>query len=619
MRLRTTLILLLTMVGILSAGTVGVMSYVESLQALQTRSVRQLTAARDLRADQVEDYFRHIRHQLVTQAENPTTAAAMQAFAKGFSDKRAVLAGDTTPLSTDDDLRAYYDSEFLPELARKAARDGVSPADFWTEDRTARHFQGRYIATNPHPTGSKHLLNTASDEQGYDAAHQQYHPLFRSYLERFGYYDIFLIDPDTGHIVYSVFKEVDYGTSLLSGPYRNSNLARAFAAARESTDASYSLLVDFEPYSPSYDAHAAFIASPIVVDDQVVGVLAFQMPIDRLNAIMTSHQQWQAHGFGLSGETYIVGSDKTLRSESRFLLEDPSGYLTQLEATGVAASVRQRIDSQQSAIGIQPIQTEAVTSALLGERGTGTVTDYRGVEVLSAFRPLDITDVTWVLLSEIDTTEALGDATVLRNHAFILQLFVLTFVVILAFLFAGRLVAPIHELVEMARRIGAGDLSATVRVRRSDELGDLAEGFETMRASLQEFVSRQDRALEALAAPMIPLSDAIVAAPLVGEMDPKRMEHTRKTLTTGVYEMRARALLLDLTGVPALDEAAYDGLLDVIDAIELLGAVVVVTGMRPAVAEVFAGSGARNRTIIAERTLQEGHKTARAMLAAKRG
>jgi methyl-accepting chemotaxis protein len=41
----------------------------------------------------------------------------------------------------------------------------------------------------------------------------------RNYLEKFGYYDIFLVDPETGDIVYSVFKELDYSTSLIDGPY----------------------------------------------------------------------------------------------------------------------------------------------------------------------------------------------------------------------------------------------------------------------------------------------------------------------------------------------------------------------------------------------------------------
>ena len=88
-------------------------------------------------------------------------------------------------------------------------------------------------------------------------------PRIRSYLEKFGFYDIFLIDNETGHIVYSVFKEVDFATSLLTGPYKETNFARAFKAASQANDKDFVKLVDFEPYYPSYNAPASFIASPI--------------------------------------------------------------------------------------------------------------------------------------------------------------------------------------------------------------------------------------------------------------------------------------------------------------------------------------------------------------------
>ena len=112
-----------------------------------------------------------------------------------------------------------------------------------------------------------------------------YHPIIRNFLHKFGYYDIFLVDPKTGHIIYSVFKELDFATSLISGPYRNTNFARAFRAAAASGKGS-THIVDFEPYRPSYDGAASFIASPVYDANILVGVLIFQMPIDRINAIM---------------------------------------------------------------------------------------------------------------------------------------------------------------------------------------------------------------------------------------------------------------------------------------------------------------------------------------------
>ena len=76
-------------------------------------------------------------------------------------------------------------------------------------------------------------------------------------------YDIFLVDAETGFIVYSVFKEVDYATSLKSGPYRDTGIGKVFRKALEATSPDAVVIEDFAPYEPSYNASASFIASSL--------------------------------------------------------------------------------------------------------------------------------------------------------------------------------------------------------------------------------------------------------------------------------------------------------------------------------------------------------------------
>ena len=258
----------------------------------------------------------------------------------------------------DADLRRYYEEEFLQRLIPNLEEE-ASVSDYWPEDEEARLMQGIYIADNPYSTGSKHFLDDPGDGSSYGQAHELYHPIIRDFLERFGYYDIFLVDVDTGgHISYSVFKEVDYGTSLLDGPYAETNFAEAYRAARGANDPSFVQLVDFEPYAPSYNAPAAFIASPIFDGDEKIGVLVLQMPIDRINNIMTSDQNWSDVGLGESGETYIVGQDFRLRNQSRFLIEDSENYFKMIEELGVPLETRDRIRNLDSTIGLQEVRTE---------------------------------------------------------------------------------------------------------------------------------------------------------------------------------------------------------------------------------------------------------------------
>ena len=93
-------------------------------------------------------------------------------------------------------------------------------------DNLAIALQYQYIQANPHPLGEKDSLYNPGDGSDYANWHQYYHPFFRDFLQRFGYYDIFLVDQKSGRIVYSVFKELDYATSLKNGPYANSGIGQ---------------------------------------------------------------------------------------------------------------------------------------------------------------------------------------------------------------------------------------------------------------------------------------------------------------------------------------------------------------------------------------------------------
>lgn len=149
--------------------------------------------------------------------------------------------------------------------------------------------------------------------------HKTFHPHIRDFLQKFSYYDIFLVDDKTGNIVYSVFKELDFATSLINGPYANSGIGKAFRAANKVNEPGHVVTSTFQPYLPSYYGPAAFIASPIYSGKEKLGVLIFQAPIDEINAIMTFNNNWQDFGLGASGESYLVDQDYFMQSASRFL------------------------------------------------------------------------------------------------------------------------------------------------------------------------------------------------------------------------------------------------------------------------------------------------------------
>ena len=156
------------------------------------------------------------------------------------------------------ELEDFYTDTFAPLLASKSpdkAFDAASIQDLIPTDDITKHLQTTYIVANENEVGSKNELLRGADSTYYTAQHVKFHTLFSDFLDKFGFYDIFLIDNRDGRIVYSVFKEIDYATSLKTGPFKDTNLAKAFNrvvfnASDGTADSEYVSVVDFEPYTP---------------------------------------------------------------------------------------------------------------------------------------------------------------------------------------------------------------------------------------------------------------------------------------------------------------------------------------------------------------------------------
>lgn len=615
--IRGRILLVLAAVALISMSAVGALSYNLGVTTLETQAFDQLTSVRELKGHQIEDYFQFIVDQVVTLSEDPTVTSALTDFAEATESLPGELArsGWSRP-QAEEELRLYYQDEFLPRLNANLLEPRPL-SEFWPEDETASALQALYLSFNPYEVGSKHLQDRGEQPATYNELHARYHPLFRSYLERFGYYDIFLVDLESGRIVYSVFKEVDFGTSLLNGPYRDSNIADVFRAASESGARDFTTVEDFQPYNPSYSARASFVGSPVFDGDDPVGVLIFQLPLGRINDIMTSYGNWASMGLGESGETYLVAADHRLRTESRFLLEDPEGYAETIRAAGVPEATVQAISSLGSSIGLQEVRTGGTDLALRGETGTAVFRDYRGVEVFSSFRPLDLPSLDWVLMSEIDAAEALEAIGALRTRMLIWLAVLVPLLGLAAFWFAGSLTRPIRVLSSSAAELAQGHLDIEVDVHRGDEIGELAGSFDRMRQSLKELVDHQHRAIEALSTPIIPLRNDAIMVPLVGELDRDRIANTRERLLSGIHDRGARVAILDLTGVPSIQSEIAEGLQGTIKAAQLLGCRVIVTGLQAAAAGSLVEAGLDLEGVPTEGTMQAGFQLAMDMLSGK--
>ncbi len=462
-KLGTKLIATFLAVGVIPFAVLGVISLTKSSNALEKQSFAQLESIRDIKKNDVKRYIQTVTDQLITFSENRMIIEAMQQFDSAFD---SFMAENEI---TSDDLRSmrqklftYYRNDFSEEYRNQ--NDGNSPdvnRFFEQLDGESIAFQHYYIKANGHPLGSKDQLDSALDKSKYSQLHSKYHPIIRSYLKKFGYYDIFLVDQISGDIVYSVFKELDYTTSLIDGPYAQTNFGEAFRRANAAQNKDAVIVVDFAQYFPSYEAPAGFVASPVYDGNHKVGVVIFQFPIDVLNGIMQERA-----GMGETGETYLVGSDRLMRSDSYL---DPEHH-------SVAASFRHPEKGK--------VDTLAATEALSGKTDERIVTDYNGNPVLSAYTPLKIGDTTWALLAEIDEAEAFATVKTLKWLIGIIAIVGITAIIALALLIARSITKPINRIIDSINEGADQVASASGQVSESSQ--QLAEGSSEQAASIEE-------------------------------------------------------------------------------------------------------------------------------------
>lgn len=288
---------------------------------------------------------------------------------------------------------------------------------------------------------------------------------YKSYIEKYGYYDLFLINPN-GHIFYTVIKEADFNTNILTGKYSNSNLGKLVKKVSQSKQYGF---VDFAPYEPSNGDPAAFLAQPLLnKTGKPDFYVALQLPIEGIQKIMGMRE-----GMGNTGESYLVGSDFRMRSNS-FL--DPEGRTVKASFAG--------------SVAVNGVDTDATQRALAGEKGTDIIIDYNGNSVLSSFDLIEFSDFNWIILSEIDAEEAFYS---IRNNTILMVILMVVLVFIITLIgmfFAKRIATPIADIASVAQKIAGGDLTMTVEKTVNDEVGDLQVAMGKMITNLSSMAKR---------------------------------------------------------------------------------------------------------------------------------
>ena len=283
------------------------------------------------------------------------------------------------------------------------------------------------------------------------------------YTQKYGFYDLALIHPN-GKVFYTVKHEADYNSNMINGDYAQSNLGKLVQKVLETKEYAFA---DFKSYAPSNNEPAAFIAQPVLRDGNVELLVTLHLSLDSINSIMQ-----QRAGMGATGETYLVGSDKLMRSDS-FL-------------DGVNRTVKASFADPSKG----SVDTEASKLALAGKTGEIIAVDYSGKPVLSAYTPITVGDTNWALIAEMGKSEAFAAIDKLKWLMGMVAAIGIAAILFVALFVARAITKPINRVIG-GLNMGAEQVaSASAQVSSASQ--SLAEGASEQAASLEETSSSME-------------------------------------------------------------------------------------------------------------------------------
>ncbi|HUE34508.1 MAG TPA: adenylate/guanylate cyclase domain-containing protein [Mycobacterium sp.] len=475
--------------GILGVAVIGLIGALSGRNALRQVESERLIELRESQKRQVEALFREVTNSLIVYSGGFSINEAATALTAAFDQ----LGNATINPAQQQALVNYYEKQMI-EPIKKLTGDTIDINAVLPTSPAQKYVQAYYTAP-ARPTNDPLPVMDAGDGSAWSAANARFDFYIRGIVTRFDYRDALLLDTQ-GNVIYSVMKGPDLGTNILTGPYRESNLRDAYQKALASNDVDFVWITDFQPYQPALDAPTAWVVSPVGMNGKIVGVMAFPLPIGKINRIMTANKHWEAAGMGPSTETYLAGPDDLMRSDSREFLEDPQEYRRDAIAGGTPPDVVDRAIRLGGTTLVQPVGTLGLRAAQRGETGVMSATDYMGNKELEAYAPLNVpnSDLHWSILATRDDSDAFARLGKF-SKTLVIAVTALVFTICVASMgIAQAAVRPVRRLEEGTRKISSGDYDVNIPVMARDEIGDLTAAFNEMSRNLaikEELLNQQ--------------------------------------------------------------------------------------------------------------------------------
>lgn len=437
--------------------------------------MEQMSSIKISKMQHLKSYFLQIENVMTTKVSTDKTYHLLSSFNAGF---QALESLDIDQNKAKSALLEYYKTKYLARVnysiegsSQKRSLESYLPAS-----KAGIIAQYLYLVENTKGNSAKHTFKSNPNYgDAYSNIHLHEHPSLRKTLERFGKEDVYLVNAN-GDVIYSVYKNTEFGTNLIQGPYRHTGLGRVFKKSSKIQEGQIAV-EDISNFEPLLNKKVAFIASPIYYEGSYQGSVVFQFPMKKIDAIMNFHYEYDQVGLGETGEAFLVGSDLLMRSNSRFYktIDNPN------------------VQQNKTTSGYYKVDTYATKSALNGDSETRQSTDYKNNEVITSYAPLEMFGERWGIVIEINTDEALSSA----HEKFLITLFgtlVLIGLIVGLSLFSLQqiIMSKLETLEERTYNLaeGDGDLTARIEVPKGDEIAKIAHNVNEFIEKVRVTVSK---------------------------------------------------------------------------------------------------------------------------------
>ncbi|MFK8014002.1 MAG: methyl-accepting chemotaxis protein [Gammaproteobacteria bacterium] len=465
LRLKSQLIVTIVGLGLIPLAASSYLNMRTSSRAMMSQAFDQLESVRELKKNEIQKFFSTTQVQSEALASGPFVIEGVLGLSSAFDRLETMLPEDQT---RQDVLSAYAQAARSDEQFSTAYRNRTEQAPVVLDSSPTAAggliLRDLYVTQNPNSYTEKQALDRATDRSLYTRLHRRYHPFFRGMMSRLSFKDILIVTPDDGTVVYSVRKALDFGTSLKTGAFRDTGIAQIFEQVVATGESAFS---DFEKYRPALDLPSAFVATPVMDQGALIGVMIVGLAVDELNAITM-----QSSGMGQTGHSFLLGPDLTMRSQRR--------------------------DSTDPSILSAKVDTEASREASAGNSGVRVVTGADGVPVLSAFAPLSLPDLDWSLLVEIDEAEVHEAISPLVSNAIASLVVAGAILLACSILLARLIVRPINDAAHVASCIADGNLESTINTRDGNEINEMLQALARMQAQLRERLESDRQVMQSM-------------------------------------------------------------------------------------------------------------------------